>query len=151
MQEGVPVTGGSASFARPAGIGAECAVWIRRAWKDLGFALAGSNGLPNLRVVSDMVDGEPFSLRLTNARPSTFVYNVVGFTFLGAPFYGGTFVPDLAFIVPGGTNASGVQVIETPFPPGFPSGASAFIQCWQEDPGAAFGFAGSNGVQGVAP
>ncbi len=151
VQAGVSLPGGGATLARPGGVGGECAVWVTRRWKDLGAALPGVAGPPRLDVQSRMVAGEDFTLTLTDARPSTFVYNVVGFSLLGAPFEGGTMVPALDVIVPGGTDLTGTQVIQTPFPAGFPPGASAYIQCWLQDPAAVFGWAGSNAVQGVGP
>ena len=60
-------------------------------------------------------------------------------------------VPSVDLIVPGGTDALGTQLIQTPFPPGVPSGASAWIQCWLVDAAGVFGYSSSNGVQGTAP
>jgi len=151
MQTGVSTGNGDVQFARPVGVGDECAVWVRRAWFDVGFPLAGSNGLPQLEIESSMIAGEPFTLRLTDAKSSSFVYNVVGFSRITAPFEGGTMVPSVDLIVPGGTNALGTQLIQTPFPPGFPSGASTWIQCWLVDAAGVYGYSSSNGLQGTAP
>ena len=38
-----------------------------------------------------------------------------------------------------------------PFPAGFPSGASAWIQCWMVDAAGVFGYSSSNGLRGMAP
>lgn len=151
VQTGVTVPGGGASFARPSGIGAECALWITRRWKDLGFALAGTFGPPQLTVTSSMVAGEAFTLVLSNVLPSSPIYNIVGFSFLGGSFEGGVFVPSLNVIVNGFSNAGGIETIQTAFPAGFPTGASTYIQCWMQDPGAIYGWAGSNAVQGIGP
>lgn len=150
-QTGVSFGRGTQLLARPAGIGDECAVWAERRWKDLGDALAGSQGLPLLDVSCDLVEGAPFRLELSNAKANEFVYTVVGWSLLDAPFEGGVLVPSVDVIVNGATDGGGNLSLSFPFPAGFPSGGSAYIQCWLRDPAGIAGFASTNAVQGIAP
>ncbi len=150
-QPGVLLGNGAQAFARPGGIGEECAVWLKRSWKDLGFGLAGLTGEPLLQVDSSMIPGTPFALSLSNAKPNSFIYNIAGFSLLQLPFEGGTLVPALDVMLFGATDSSGVQSLQAPFPNGMPTGASAWIQCWLADSSAVAGLAASNAVQGIAP
>ncbi len=151
VETGVPLPGGGATFARPAGIGDECAVWLTRVWTDLGLGTAGASGVPTLDVESTMIPGDPIRLQLDGARSNAFVWNVAGFSPLLVPFEGGTMVPSIDVIVPGGTDGAGAQVLQASFPAGLAPGDSAWIQCWVADPTAPSGLAASNGVQGMAP
>jgi hypothetical protein len=125
------------------------------AFSDLGSALAGSNGLPQLTGTGTLVVGTPWSLELTQARPNTTTYLVVGLTAVNLPFSGGTMVP--AFAAPDGairifaTDAAGQVLLGGQWIAGVPSGTELYLQHWIVDPAGIFGFAASNAILGVTP
>ena len=124
------------------------------AWSDLGHALAGTNGLPQLAAEGTLLPDTALSLVLTNGLEGTLAYLVVGYSALNAPLYGGVLVPDLSppgFFVTLFTDGSGSIPIHETWPQGVPSGFSLFLQYWLEDPAGPEGFSASNGVVGTTP
>ncbi len=120
-------------------------------WIDLGFALAGSNGAPELDAVGSLCSGTTTTLSLTHARPNSGAVIIRGSSQVDLPFFGGTLVPKPEKIFRGlATDASGALTFVPPeltLPPGTPT----YYQAWIRDPTAPQGFAASNGISGVAP
>lgn len=121
-------------------------------WQDLGNALAGTSGLPDLEGTGTLVPGTPMSLDLTSARANAACVIFLGASQIDLPFKGGVVVPapDLTlglFF----TNGSGVLVLGANWPPGLPSGAQLYFQEWIVDPAGPAGLAASNGLKATVP
>ncbi len=116
-------------------------------WVDLGGALAGSQGDPELTGSGDPLPGGAVTLELSSAAATAPAFLVVGVSQLGIPFFGGTLVPDPQVILaPALTDGSGELTLQTAWPPLAPSGIPIFYQYWVVDPGGPFGAAASNGL-----
>lgn len=124
-------------------------------WVDLGSGLAGTLGEPSLAAAGTLAGGTPLSITLTGALPGTSAFLCFGLQALGAPFKGGTLVPD--FGTPPGTllllptGPIGTIPLAGTWPPGLPPGLTLYIQYWIVDPGGPAGFSASNAVRGTTP
>ena len=120
-------------------------------WTDLGFALAGTNGLPHLQCSGPLTPGSGVSLSLANAKFSTPAYLVIGASAIYAPYKGGVLVPnfDLLFVL--WTDDQGEVNAVAHWPPNVPSGFALYLQYWIDDDAAVAKRAGSNAVKGVTP
>jgi hypothetical protein len=119
-------------------------------WGDLGFAKAGTQGLPHLTGSGPLSAGSTNQLSLSNARHVAPATLVIGSTAINAPFKGGVMVPDPMLLVPLVTSAVGGVVLPAVMPPGVPVGTTIDCQFWIQDSGATKGFAASNAVMGIA-
>jgi hypothetical protein len=120
------------------------------AWLDLGLGLSGANGIPLLHGDGDLVAGNPLSLTLNGAAPSSPATLVIGLTALLAPFKGGTLVPDPLLLLPLGTGPNGGFSLSATWPAGVPAGTGLYLQVWLPDAGADLGWAASNGLQALS-
>jgi hypothetical protein len=120
-------------------------------WEDLGFALAGTAGLPHLEVTGPLTGGSALTVELTNAKPTSHAYLVLGFSSIYAPYKGGTLVPafDLLFVLP--TSELGGIKIVAHWPQDVPPGVPVVMQFWINDEQAIAGRAGSNAMGTVTP
>lgn len=133
-------------------VDADAAALIAGSWSDLGGGVAGTAGLPALVGSGALVGDEPVTLALTDGPAFGGGFLVIGLTALGAPFKGGTLVPDPDVVVgPVPLDGDGDVTLAFPWVPGLPSGVTTFYQVWTPDAGALVGFAGSNGVRGSTP
>jgi hypothetical protein len=124
----------------------------RDAFLDLGHGLAGTHGVPVLHGAGAMVAPDPVTLTLSGALENTTAALIVGFTELGAPFKGGTLVPQVDLLIAGlPTGGAGSAELSAPWPAGLPAGFSTWFQFWISDPAGPAGLAASNGVQGTTP
>lgn len=124
------------------------------AFTDLGQGLAGTHGTPALTGEGTLLPHAPLGLTLSGALESSTAWLFVGFAELGAPFKGGTLVPDPsppALIAPVPTGPAGGFALEGIWPPDVPSGFSLYAQCWVQDAAGPAGFAASNAVRGTVP
>lgn len=119
------------------------------AWSDLGFAKPGANGAPHLAGVGSLSAHTQCGLTLGNACPSSVALLVLGSQVVNAPFLGGVLVPDVGAVVPMATDGFGAASLSATWPAGIPAGLPLRFQYWIADPAATFGFAASNGLQGV--
>ena len=123
-------------------------------WTDLGYALAGSSGTPQLSGYGHMEGNCQVMLVLENALPApgspTVGHIVMGFTAIYAPFKCGVFVPNKDFLASLPLDPSGGWVIDTIWPPGVPVGFTTYYQVWIKDAGGPCGFAASNALEGMA-
>jgi hypothetical protein len=120
-------------------------------WTDLGFGLAGSQGVPKLVGSGSLLPGSGVSLLLTDAHVSIDDWLVIGLVAAYAPFKGGTLVPDPVLIIPMVTDAFGTSQIGGVWPAGLPSGLTVYLQCWILDPVAPKGLAASNALLALTP
>jgi hypothetical protein len=120
-------------------------------WADLGHALAGGGGLPNLLGTGELLPGMPVSIALFGAHPSADCVLVLGVSNLSTPFKGGVLVPAPDLIVGQTVDPFGEAFFGGLWPPGIPSGFSVHFQYWIVDAAGPAGFAASNAVSGTTP
>ncbi len=120
-------------------------------WADLGGAIAGTSGVPALGGAGSLTSGSADTLTLTSARPSSAVTLLFGVSKLGAPFKGGTLVPDPFLLLALTSDAQGHVSLPFTLPAGLPPGTSLYFQAWLPDPAAVKGLAASNGLAGTTP
>lgn len=123
----------------------------RGPWDILGGENDGSNGTPMLRAWGSLAAGEPVSVELNYAAPSSAAHLIIGYSAANVPFSCGLLAPFPTSIVTLPTDANGNLAIQTTMPPGAPSGFGIWMQTWITDAGACFGYAGSNGIKGTTP
>jgi hypothetical protein len=120
-------------------------------WTSVPGGVAGKLGEPLLDGSGSLVGGEPLRITLSRALPGTPTTLVLGVDVLGAPFKGGTLVPDPLLLLSLPSDAWGYVVIDDVWPLGLPSGLDLVMQDWFADPVAVKKFAASNGVVGTTP
>src|SRR5262245_63901950 len=76
-------------------------------WTDLGQALAGAAGAPDLQATGSLADGTQLVLDLLAAAPVAPAVLVVGQSALSAPFKGGVLVPAPDLLAPLVTDGAG--------------------------------------------
>ncbi|MCB9896465.1 MAG: hypothetical protein H6825_00550 [Planctomycetes bacterium] len=114
-------------------------------FSDLGHALAGTLGEPQLTGTGNLCRSAPTSIALSDARPGGTAFLVLGAASVWLPFKGGTLIPDPGFVVlPLPIDGAGGVAFDFTFPIGLPSGLQLWMQDWIPDPAGALGFAASN-------
>jgi hypothetical protein len=121
-------------------------------WADLGQALAGSAGAPQLEGSGPLTSGSTVSLSVSSALANTTAALIAGVANINAPFKGGVLVPSPDVILVGLViGASGTRVDNFPWPAGIPSGFVMFNQYWITDAAGPSGYAATNAVSATAP
>ncbi len=122
-------------------------------WTDLGFALPGAGGAPELDGTGTLAAGSPGSLNLANAAPLAPALLFLSIGSVPVPFKGGTlaaFPP--VFLLPASTDAGGaIGLSWAAWPAGVVPGSVLAFQWTVQDAGAAHGVALSNTVEAVTP
>lgn len=123
-------------------------------WLDLGHALGGSLGKPVSVGDGTLIAGDPVTLTLSQARPNTSAFLVMGIAAVYAPFKGGVLVPDpsppgLFVALP--TGAAGVIGLAGVWPLGLPGGFTTFMQWWISDASGPVAFTASNALSATTP
>ena len=118
---------------------------LRPLWADLGGALAGTSGTPQLIAKGALTAGGSVSFEVSDALPQGNGFYVVGFSALEIPLLGGTLVPFPDLLLALSTDAAG-QLESTYSVPGFAPGTTLFTQAWMIDPVAAQGASATNAV-----
>jgi hypothetical protein len=121
------------------------------AWLDLGHALAGTSGAPQLAGTGNLCRSAPGTLELSSAKPAATAFLVVGFGSLWTPFKGGTLLPAPGVVVPLPLDGTGAVSVPFTFPIGVPEGTQLWFQAWIPDPAGPKGFAASNGLLATVP
>jgi len=119
-------------------------------WTDLGFALAGTSGAPQLAGVGTLKAGFNSKMTLLNGLPNTTAYLVASAVNLSQPFQGGILVPHpihSGILVPLPTGPIGRIVISQTWPAGVTPGVDLYLQYWIIDPGGPAGYAASNALE----
>ena len=119
-------------------------------WDDLGHALPGTFGAPQLAGTGLLLGGDAMSIALAGALPSHPVALAIGLNAVNLPFRGGTFVPDADFVLFTTSDASGGLLLQDTWPVDVPA-QSFYFQVWLTDPAGVEGFAASNGLRGQSP
>ncbi|MHC4845930.1 MAG: integrin alpha [Planctomycetota bacterium] len=121
-------------------------------WTDLRNGLAGTSGTPVLDGVGSLVAGDAVTLSVSNALPLATTGLVIGLTDINASFKGGVLVPAPDVLVLGLlTDGSGTLTLPGLWPPGLPSDATLFMQCWIADPATPAGFSATNALSATTP
>jgi len=120
-------------------------------WLDLGHALAGTLGEPQLAATGNLCRSAPGTLSLSHARPGATAFLVIGLSSLWTPFHGGTLLPAPDVIVPLSVDATGASALPFTFPIGVPESTSLWFQHWIPDPAGPKGFAASNALLATVP
>ncbi|GJM23168.1 MAG: hypothetical protein DHS20C15_30830 [Planctomycetota bacterium] len=121
------------------------------AWLELGGALAGTLGEPNLLMTGTLAPGSANAAALSNAAPSSLSFLVAGFSLINTPIKGGLLQPAPDLFKSISTSAAGTLDLPFTWPTNLPSGLSTYYQVWVQDAGAPAGFASTNAVQGTTP
>ena len=121
-------------------------------WADLGYGLAGTNGVPKLVGTGILEPGSAGSLKLSNANPNKLAVLFISKQSNPAPFKGGilaTVPPLSSFMLV--TNPTGaINLSWTNWPGGAP-GSTWYFQYGVVDAGGPAGAALSNAVRGTQP
>jgi glucose/arabinose dehydrogenase len=122
-------------------------------FRGLGNALAGVNGDPVLYGTGSVGLGEPGSLHVRSAVPSSLAVAFASLTNNPVPFFGGTLVPGLPLVLSLNvfTDPSGAINLGWADLGSNPSGLEIFIQFGFDDPGAVFGVSLSNAISVTIP
>lgn len=118
---------------------------------DLSQGLAGGSGVPVLSESGALIAADTVSIDLSNAKPNSLAFLVLGFSRWDVAFNGGTLVPALDLYFPIPTDALGGFHLATPFSEGIPANFSFFLQAWIVDPAAVKGMSASNALQFITP
>jgi hypothetical protein len=120
-------------------------------WIELGGALAGTLGAPQLAGDGALEAGQLVSLSVDGGLPWSTAHLVLGLSVLGAPFKGGTLVPDVDLLIAGlPLDGSGATTLSFVWPTGVPAGVLTVWQSWHPDAGGVFGYAASQAVSGTS-
>ncbi|MCB9899277.1 MAG: hypothetical protein H6825_14830 [Planctomycetes bacterium] len=121
-------------------------------WDDLGCALAGVAGLPQLVGTGTLGAGSLDSVDLSAARPNALAGLFLGLSSASLAFKGGTLKP-FPFFGPVFVTTSPAGTIDIPFVVGdaLPGGTELVVQWAVVDAAAIYGVALSNAVRGVSP
>ncbi|GJM20860.1 MAG: hypothetical protein DHS20C15_07750 [Planctomycetota bacterium] len=119
---------------------------------DLGAALPGGAGAPELSLFGSLVAGELLDLELRSAAPNTSAIPVLGTSAINAAFKQGVMVPAPEVVLPAvPVNSSGDFEGRFTFPAGVPAGFTLYLQLWIADPSAPAGYAASNALSATTP
>ena len=116
-------------------------------FEDLGLALAGTNGLPELVGLGTIAPGAAFELRLSRALGGTSAFHVIGELRIDRPLLGGVLAPLPSFVIPATTGANGTATLGLGWPLALPAGTSFYAQTWTIDPAGPQGVAASNALR----
>lgn len=119
-------------------------------WQDLDHGLPGFFGIPVLSGLGCLLPGAPVGIQLSNARPLSTAWLVIGLVNLSAPFKCGTLVPSPDLLAVLGTGP-GTVCLGGEWPSGVPSGVAFYLQFWVLDSVAVCGYAASNALSFVTP
>lgn len=118
-------------------------------WQDLGRALAGAFGEPELAGTGLLSPGTPFDLGLAGAAADTPGFWVAGPLNVDLPLLGGTLVPAPDIVVGFVSTAAGTASVGGTWGSGAPAGAQLFVQAWLLDPSGPESVTASNGLVGT--
>ena len=120
-------------------------------WTDLGHALAGAGGAPQLQAIGSLAEDTQFVLDVQGATPSALGWLFTGVNELSTGFKGGVLVPAPIDVVPLVTDSTGSVVLTGLWPAGSPQGSTFYAQFWVHDASAPKRFAASNAMLGLTP
>lgn len=120
-------------------------------WRSLGGALSGTTGLPHLEGTASPTGAAAVTLELSNARPASNAWFVLGTSRVNLPLLGGVLVPAPDLVLGALTlSQSGTLSLPLTWPAGSPRGFELTFQAWIGDPAAPAGLAASNALVGIS-
>lgn len=114
---------------------------------DLGHALAGANGEPQLWGSAPFASPNLFDLRVADALGNGIGVHALGLGRVDLPFATGTLVPDPSILLVVLTDAVGACTTRLQWPANAAPGARIYAQTWLLDSVGAAGFASSNAIE----
>lgn len=121
-------------------------------WVDLGFALAGIGGEPELSGAGTLDAGDPVQWDLRCAAPDTTAAFILGTSAIDAGFKGGVLVPAPTLVVAGlPVDGDGALTLAGTWPAGVPSATTLYQQVWVVDAAAPKGLSASNALASTTP
>ncbi|MBI1379933.1 MAG: hypothetical protein GC161_02450 [Planctomycetaceae bacterium] len=123
---------------------------IAAPWTNLGFALAGSQGLPQMAPAGGAGPGAVTTFPLSQAAQSSFGALVLGVTRVDVPLFGGVLVPNTDVLLPYATTAGGTASPSVLWPLALPAGIPIHAQAWTFDPAAVEGISASNASRTIS-
>ncbi len=116
---------------------------------DLGQAMVGTAGTPQLAGDGDLIDNAPITFTLTDALPSAAMLLTLGLDMAPTGLKGGVLVPSLAppgLVVSLVVGPTGTAVLPSTWPAGWPPGVGLFLQAWILDPAGPKNLVSSNAL-----
>jgi len=121
-------------------------------WTDVGGALAGSAGTPQLAGQGSLCPLEPGALLVSEGAPGAPAVIVLGASELALPVLGGVLVPQPDALLGGLVlDGSGAATFPFTWPGDAVAGTELWLQAWIVDAGAPAGLAASNGLRATSP
>jgi len=120
-------------------------------WTDLGHALAGVAGEPELVGSGTLQGGAPATLVLSQAAPSSYSVLVAGLAHIDVPFLYGIMVPRPDLLIVSPTKAIGGKLYAATWPEILQGGLQVYLQQWTIDAAAPFGASASNALRATTP
>ncbi len=121
-------------------------------WLDVGGALAGAAGPPELSGTGSLAAGTQVAVTLSEAAASSLSALVAGLSAVQAPLKGGVLVPSPDLVLSGlPTGAFGGYTLAGAWPAGLPSGLELYLQAWISDAAGPAGYAASNALLATTP
>jgi hypothetical protein len=145
------------TFTTSSTLDSHLAIWggcagAKSPWTDLGHALSGAAGAPQLAGAGTLTPGSAGALDLSQAAASSFALLFVSTSSLPAPFHCGTLFPlPIVLQLPLLTSVGGNVPLSWPSWPGGLSGYSLYFQFAIQDPAAVCGVALSNALRADVP
>ena len=121
------------------------------AFRDLGFALGGTNGLPTLAGIGTLEPLSTTTAVIGNGRPGALSFLVMGFSRIDAKFAGGAFVPAPDAFLNCVLDGDGGFVFQDTWPGEALSGDTFYFQAWILDPAGPRNFAATNALEAIVP
>jgi len=123
-----------------------------KSWVELGGALAGAGGAPELEAFGSLEGGAPVELRISNVPAAAPVFLVAGVSQANLPLFGGLLVPSMDYLfTPLSADSFGEATIAFAWPAGVAPGVDTFWQTWALDATGPVGFTASNAVTATTP
>jgi hypothetical protein len=120
-------------------------------WTNLGHALPGVFGPPNLLAYGTLAAGTVYSFQLSNASPHSSAWMILGASTINAPLFGGVLVPAPDVVIPIVLDGAGKYSITDNAPAGIPSGVTIAVQFWIQDGVAVQQYSASNARATITP
>lgn len=120
-------------------------------WTDKGKSLDGSKGAVQLVGTGTLLEGEPFSLDLSNGLENSLSALIIGFSEVCVPFHLGVLSPSPDFFLIVTTDGNGAQQLADNWPVGHGGPFPVYLHWWVQDPLALAGWSASNALEALTP
>jgi hypothetical protein len=121
-------------------------------WTDLGSALSGLHGTPQILGKGPLVASGTISFGFAHMLENAPIILIMGLSEISLPFKGGTLVPAPDVLVVGlSTSGFGTLELAGTMPDFLPSGLTLVLQGWVVDPAGPQGFSATDGIKATVP